>query len=164
MTINVIINGEAGNSVRSKLNQVITAINEGLGANTILNGEGAPNNALGSNGDFYLNTANLNFYGPKTAGIWGSFITLSGANGADGADGNTILNGTGVPNSSLGVNGDFYIRTSTLDFYGPKTGGNWGEATALVGNGSGSNLDFSSIATLGGEVLVGPDGDIVSTY
>ena len=41
MTINVIINGEAGNSVRSKLNQVITVINDGLGANTILNGEGA---------------------------------------------------------------------------------------------------------------------------
>lgn len=87
MTINVIINGEAGNSVRSKLNQVITVINDGLGANTILNGEGAPNNALGNDGDFYLNTANLNFYGPKVSGVWGGFVSLIGPTGATGPEG-----------------------------------------------------------------------------
>lgn len=131
MTINVIINGEAGNSVRSKLNQVITVINEGLGANTILNGEGAPNNALGNDGDFYLNTANLNFYGPKDGGAWGSFVTLGGA---DGTDGNTILSGTNAPDSGLGADGDFFFRTSTSDFYGPKTGSDWGSPVSLIGS------------------------------
>ena len=138
MTINVIINGEAGNSVRSKLNQVITVINDGLGANTILNGEGAPNNALGNDGDFYLNTANLNFYGPKVSGVWGSFVVLGGA------DGNTILNGTEVPDSGLGVDGDFYLRTSTLDFYGPKTAGAWGIGLSLIGSvSSASTLNLA---------------------
>jgi len=127
LTINVIINGEAGNSVRSKLNQVITVINNGLGANTILNGEGATNNALGNDGDFYLSTANLNFYGPKVSGVWGGFVSLGGT------DGKTILNGTEVPDFGLGVNGDFYLRTSTLDFYGPKTGGVWGSPVSLIG-------------------------------
>ena len=148
LTINVVINGEAGNSVRSKLNQVITVINNGLGANTILNGEGAPNNVLGNDGDFYLNTANLNFYGPKVSGVWGSFVALGGA---DGEDGNTILNGTEVPDSGLGVDGDFYLRTSTLDFYGPKTMGAWGSPVSIKGETgsvtSASGLTLEPIAT-----------------
>jgi hypothetical protein len=46
----------------------------------------------------------------------------TGANGADGADGNTVLYGTLAPTTE-GVDGDFYIRTSTNYIYGPKSGG-----------------------------------------
>lgn len=145
MSINHINNGEAGNSVRSKLNEVITTINTGLGANTILNGIGVPNNALGKDGDFYLNTTNLNFYGPKSAGVWGGFVTLGGAdgqdgvdgtngiNGANGLDGKTVLNGTTTPSTALGVDGDFYIRTTDYFLFGPKSGGVWGSGISLVG-------------------------------
>lgn len=45
---------------------------------TILNGAGAPSNSIGLDGDFYFDTTNLYFYGPKTAGAWGSPLTLSG--------------------------------------------------------------------------------------
>jgi len=38
--------------------------------NTILSGSGVPSKTLGINGDFYIDTKNLNLYGPKTKGIW----------------------------------------------------------------------------------------------
>ena len=38
--------------------------------NTILSGAGLPSKTLGINGDFYIDTKNLNLYGPKTKGVW----------------------------------------------------------------------------------------------
>lgn len=38
--------------------------------NTILNGAGVPAKTVGINGDFYIDTKNLNLYGPKTNGVW----------------------------------------------------------------------------------------------
>jgi len=55
-----------------------------------------------------------------------------GADGADGADGNTILYGTAAPTTE-GVDGDFYIRTTTNFIYGPKAAGVWPAGVSLVG-------------------------------
>jgi len=38
--------------------------------NTIRSGLGVPSKTLGINGDFYIDTKNLNLYGPKTKGVW----------------------------------------------------------------------------------------------
>jgi len=38
--------------------------------NTILNGKGAPSTAVGIDGDFYIDSAALSIYGPKTLGRW----------------------------------------------------------------------------------------------
>lgn len=51
----------------------------------------------------------------------------------DGADGRTVLNGSGAPDVGDGIDGDFYIDTDEWDIYGPKAGGAWGSATSLVG-------------------------------
>jgi hypothetical protein len=55
--------------------------------NTILNGKGAPSNALGINGDFYIDTRSLLISGPKANGKWPSSRSLQGANGINGIDG-----------------------------------------------------------------------------
>ena len=60
-------------------------------------------------------------------------VVLDISDGADGADGRTILNGTGAPAGGLGEDGDFYIDTAANEIYGPKTSGAWGSATSLVG-------------------------------
>jgi hypothetical protein len=39
-------------------------------ANTIRSGSGVPSKTIGINGDFYIDTKNLNLYGPKTKGVW----------------------------------------------------------------------------------------------
>lgn len=56
---------------------------------------------------------------------------------AVGINGNTILNGNSSPSNSLGVNGDFYLDTSSYVLYGPKTSGAWGSGTSLI---SGSTI------------------------
>jgi hypothetical protein len=38
--------------------------------NTILSGSGVPSKTIGINGDFYIDTKNLNLYGPKIKGVW----------------------------------------------------------------------------------------------
>ncbi len=57
----------------------------------------------------------------------------TGTNGTNGIDGKTVWNGTDDPAGGTGVNGDFYINTTTHFIFGPKTGGAWGAGTSLVG-------------------------------
>ncbi len=52
----------------------------------------------------------------------------------DGADGSSVLSGTAAPTTE-GVDGDFYIRTTTNYLYGPKAGGVWPAGVSLVGPG-----------------------------
>jgi hypothetical protein len=56
-----------------------------------------------------------------------------GAPGGPGAPGKTVLSGAGAPTPAIGTDGDFYIRTTTSDLYGPKTAGSWGASTSLKG-------------------------------
>lgn len=52
---------------------------QGARGTSLLNGVGAPSAGLGINGDFYLNTNNMNLYGPKTDSGWGSPTDLVGS-------------------------------------------------------------------------------------
>ncbi len=42
----------------------------GASGNSTLSGSGAPDNAVGNNGDFYVDTTNNRLYGPKASGAW----------------------------------------------------------------------------------------------
>jgi hypothetical protein len=56
----------------------------GTNGRTILSGTGAPSSGLGSNGDYYIDTASNYIYGPKTTGAWGSGVSLIGPTGPAG--------------------------------------------------------------------------------
>jgi hypothetical protein len=96
----------------------------GADGQTLLSGDGAPGAGTGNDGDFYIDTTNDYLYGPKSGGVWptpGLYLV-----GADGIDGQTILNGAGAPDDlSDGIDGDFYIDTDNHYLYGPKSGGAW---------------------------------------
>ena len=101
---------------------------------SILSGTLTPSTE-GVNGDFYINTSSNELYGPKTLGTWGaatSLIGANGSNGTNGTDGKTVLNGTVAPTTE-GVDGDFYLNTTTTEIYGPKASGVWGAGTSLIG-------------------------------
>ena len=83
--------------------------------------DGAPSDSVGSDGEFALDNTNGELYGPKSGGAWGSSILTLG--GEDGADGRTILSGTGAPGAGVGSDGDFYYDTAAKVFYGPKASG-----------------------------------------
>ncbi|MFN0292127.1 collagen-like protein [Pedobacter helvus] len=52
----------------------------GTPGSKILSGTTVPAVALGAEGDFYFDTVNLAFYGPKTSASWGSAISLKATN------------------------------------------------------------------------------------
>jgi hypothetical protein len=117
----------------------------GIDGRTILHGAINPEPEQGVDGDFYLNTSNMTMFGPKSEEAWGAGISLVGSTGAtgeqgaqgmpgeSGQDGRTVLHGAGIPNLSNGLEGDFYINTTTNQLYGPKTSESWGASISLVG-------------------------------
>ena len=68
--------------------------------NTILSGVGAPSNAVGIDGDFYIDTKNLNIYGPKMKKKWPKAVSLKGSDGSNGTDGKSGSDGKTVTNAS----------------------------------------------------------------
>jgi len=54
----------------------------GLDGKSVLNGVGAPGSTIGVDGDFYIDTATEDIYGPKTAGVWGPPTSLIGSVGS----------------------------------------------------------------------------------
>jgi hypothetical protein len=72
-----------------------------------------------------LNTATNDVYKKTTS--WGIIMNIKGLTGdpgAPGTDGYTWYSGSTVPDNGDGVNGDFYLRTTTSDVY-KKAAGTW---------------------------------------
>ncbi|MEM9482106.1 MAG: hypothetical protein AAGA83_00285 [Cyanobacteria bacterium P01_F01_bin.116] len=150
----------------------------GGAGNTLRNGSGVPAAELGNDGDFYIDTAANEIYGPKALGTWGSGESIVGPQGSqgtqgdqgvqgiqgvagnDGNDGNTVLNGSGGPGGGTGIDGDFYIDNDTNEIYGPKTGGAWGAGTSLVGPQGATGATGSA----GADGADGADGLITNSY
>ena len=119
----------AGTNVNAILDFTIP---RGDAGTSVLNGTGAPGAGTGNDGDFYIDTATDELYGPKAGGVWPTPpVSLvgpagtPGTPGAPGADGKSVLNGVGAPSNALGNDGDFYLDTATEDLYGPKAAGVW---------------------------------------
>ena len=84
---------------------------------------------------------------------------------------NTILSGAGVPSAKLGLNGDFYVDTKSMNFYGPKKNNRWPLPISLKGttgsvgpsgvdgkNGSTANATAGSAGATGSAGSQGPAG------
>jgi hypothetical protein len=63
--------------------------NDGLDGNSLLNGVSDPVGGDGEDGDFYINTATVMLFGPKTGGVWPAGISLIGTPGTPGGTGDT---------------------------------------------------------------------------
>lgn len=112
---------------------------DGADGTKIHSGSGTPKASLGVNGDFYIDLANQDLYGPKTDDGWGDPVSLNGEDGQDGADGqdgkdgSQIYAGDGPPDASQGKVGDYYLDQTNKDLYGPKTENGWGQPISLNG-------------------------------
>lgn len=119
---------------------------KGADGSVIYSGTAAPANTLGKNGDYYFRKNTGDFYGPKTTSGWGAATNLKGSdgkNGTNGANGSKILSGTAIPAVSVGAVGDFYFKTDTYHFFGPKTASGWGTAMNLRGATGTANVIYS---------------------
>ena len=82
-------------------------------------GSGAPDNSLGSDGDYYFQSGTGAVAGSiyqKASGAWAKLIDID-----QGTDGARWLSGPGVPAAGDGIVGDFFFRT-TNGFVYEKTG------------------------------------------
>jgi hypothetical protein len=78
---------------------------------------------------------------------------------------NTVLSGVGVPAKSLGIDGDFYIDTKSMNMYGPKKNNSWPLPVSLRGpqgpagiaGSDGKNASTSSVSA-GAAGAAGPQG------
>jgi hypothetical protein len=92
---------------------------------------------------------------PSFAGATTKKVHMAGRPTSTSA--NTIRNGKGAPSNSLGVDGDFYIDISKLDFYGPKLNGHWPAPVSLRGP-AGTNGSNGVNGTNGKSGTNGVDG------
>jgi hypothetical protein len=85
----------------------------------------------GKAGDYFLNVSDSTLFGPKTSFGWGTGRVLS-ADPGEGGD-CQMFSGSGVPSSTLGNPGDFYLDLATGDLFGPKTFSGWAPGVSLIG-------------------------------
>lgn len=108
---------------------------------TVLSGSGAPGGGTGSDGNYYYDYTNSNFYGPKTAGAWGSPVGTAYVKAAGGKKG--IISGAG---GLGGVAADGVGNTKN----------DGGDGTTNAASRSGAGGGGAGIAGAGG------DGQIIS--
>lgn len=120
---------------------------DGTDGNTVLNGAVAPTTE-GVDGDFYINTAIWEIHGPKSAGVWGSGVSLvgpAGADGVDGADGADGADGVGVP--AGGTTGQVLAKATGTDY-----DTEWVDQTGGGGTpgGSSGQVQYNNAGAFGG--------------
>src|SRR6202030_3101260 len=87
----------------------------------------AVNDAVSFNGSSYISIQAGTNNQPDTIPLfWNPWAQA-------GADGKTVLNGIIDPTSAVGVDGDFYINTTSTTIFGPKVAGNWPAGISLIG-------------------------------
>ncbi len=83
----------------------------------------------------------------------------TGAPGVAGANGATWFNGTGIPSTTVGVNGDFYLDLASGDVYNKVLGG-WTKVSNIHG-ATGANGTKGETGATGPQ---GPPGATVNNY
>ena len=153
-----------------------------------LSGSSDPGLAIGANGDCYLNTTTGDVFKKSASGSWVKTGNIkgavgaqgntgatgpqgpkgdTGATGAQGSQGNTgaagatWLSGTSNPATGNGVNGDFYLNTTTWDVY-KKTSGAWA-STGNIKGATGSQGSTGAAGAAGATWLSGTSNPASST-
>jgi hypothetical protein len=101
---------------------------KGADGSQIFNTNGAPSGATGNDDDWAIDPTTGDLY-LKAGGNWSAVGNIQGSQGSQGADGNALLQTSGLPSGATGNNGDWAIDPTTGDLY-LKAIGSW----TLVGN------------------------------
>jgi hypothetical protein len=152
-------------------NSLVPLANLPIAATSLtLTGSGAPSNTLGLNGDYYIDAATGNFYGPKASGAWpattsaiqGRSAPLSGTIAADVTLTGSIYTNNVMATSSLAVGtwlitmGVTILSSATANVNGIEMYMQAGTATcSIVGKNSGQlSLAVSSVGEISITTLV----------
>jgi len=117
---------------------------QGPNGSQIFVGSGTPDNGTGVQNDIYIRFTGDVYQ--KGASVWGSVLfNVMGPQGNQGNPGSQIILGSTVPSDGSGNDADFYLRTTTGDYY-KKTSGTWG---SIVGSLKGPTGDTGATGATG---------------
>jgi collagen type VII alpha len=123
---------------------------------SLLSGAAAPSNAVGANGDFYIDTTNNILIGPKASSTWpATGVSLVGPTGATGATGAAGATGVTGATGATGATGTTGIAGATGPTGATGTAGATG-ATGATGPAGSSVLTGAGAPGVG----VGQVGDL----
>lgn len=138
----------------------------------ILSGSDVPSPSLGANGDFYIDITNHAFYGPKTAGAWGSGTSMIGptgstgaigATGAAGATGSTGATGAAGADGAAGVNAFGTPMSRTLSLATAYQASDTSKpAMVTVNLTSTANFSLSGGTTNSADIVIGSTNAVAS--
>lgn len=91
-----------------------------------------------------------------------------GPTGPAGADGNTVIPGSGIPSNAAGLNGNFYLDYTNSVLYGPKATGVWPTGVSLIGPAgpagvAGTTGATGATGTTGTTGATGPAGSLAGS-
>jgi hypothetical protein len=127
----------------------------GADGKTTRYGSGAPANALGNDGDFYIDVVGQMNYGPKAAGTWPAGTSRVGPQGIQGDDGSgiqpsatgTLAERAAYDNAALGF---IFMETDTAPF-------------RLWVKASNASADWAGPSYVGGTAAVGDLGSVTDS-
>jgi hypothetical protein len=127
----------------------------GADGKTVRYGVGAPSNALGNDGDFYISSGANMLYGPKAAGTWPAGASLVGTQGLQGPQGQGIepdATGTLAERATFDnqPKGFAYLRTDVSPFQ-------------LFVKASNTTADWAGPTFIGGSATIGDLGHATET-
>lgn len=128
----------------------------GANGKTVRYGVGAPSDALGNDGDFYIATSTHAMYGPKTLGSWpGTSVSLVGPQGIQGQQGSGLAYGASgtLPQRATYDNqsqGFSYLQTDVSPF-------------RLWVKASNTSADWAGPTFIGGAAAVGDLGSVTDS-
>ena len=126
---------------------------DGNDGKTILSGTVDPTTE-GVDGDFYINLTALTFFGPKTAGAWGTGIVLKGTDGEDGTDGAI------GPTFSINANHFFADATERDAYFNSNPSELIAGVVISIESGSTGYQQYSGSAWIDKVLMVAAIGDI----
>ena len=151
--------------------QVLFAVSNGTnGADglSVLNGTTAPTALEGVDGEFYINTATNELYGPKAAGTWPSPVSIVGPQGPAGATGATGATGAQGPVGPAGVSpagltwqgvynaATTYATNDVVSYLGSSYFVHTGPVTGVTPTAAGA--EWALLASQGAQGPAGPTG------
>jgi hypothetical protein len=104
---------------------------QGAQGYSVLNGTGPPAATLGQDGDFYIDTASTQLYGPRSGGVWGS---------------PTPLTGLSLASAGLSETATLFV---TADGSDSNSGLDWGSGLATIQHALGSLPSNGGIIEVG---------------
>jgi len=164
-TLHTFKNGEVADA--DKINQNFTALKEALEAidgnagASLLTGQGGPQVTLGNEGDVYIDTASMSFYGPKGVAGWGDGASLLGPQGEQGLQGEAGSQGPQGSAGPIGPQGEAGPQgpQGETGLQGPQgIPGEKGDTGAQGPKGDSGSSDCSALQQTDGVMIQCADG------